>query len=255
MDGGVNAASNPEQYTVEDEVIFTQPQKEGYTFEGWYSEEAFEHKVDAITKGTIGDVALYAKWKQTEVSSTAEPTVEPTLQPTVEPTFQPAVQPTADPVIQPTEQPATEETTLIDISDAVVSKIPKRKYTGRKMKPVVVVTYAGCTLKKGKDYTISYKNNRKVGKAKVIIKGKGSYTGKKQITFLIVESYKQYKVKSDVVLRRKASKTAQAIRSIQTGQSLKLVKGYHKKSKGGNWYKVKVGKNYYYVLLKKPVKM
>lgn len=70
-----------------------------------------------------------------------------------------------------------------------------------------------------------------------------------------MESYKQYKVKSDVVLRRKASKTTQAIRSIQTGQSLKLVKGYHKKSKGGHWYKVKVGKNYYYVLLKKSVKM
>lgn len=251
LDGGVNAASNPEQYTVEDEVIFTQPEKEGYTFEGWYSEEAFEHKADGITKGTIGDVALYAKWKLIEVFPTAEPTVEPTLEPTVEPTIQPIV----DPVIQPTEQPATEETTLIDISDAVVSKIPNKKYTGSKIKPVVVVTYAGCTLKKGKDYTISYKNNRKVGKAKVIIKGKGSYTGKKQITFLIVESYKQYKVKSDVVLRRKASKTAQAIRSIQTGQSIKLVKGYHKKSKGGNWYKVKVGKHYYYVLLKKPVKM
>lgn len=255
LNGGVNAATNPEQYTVEDEVVFTQPEKEGYTFEGWYSEEAFEHKVDGITKGTIGDVALYAKWKQTEVLPTAEPTVDPTLQPTVEPTFQPAVQPTADPVIQPTEQPATGETTLIDISAAVVSKIPKRKYTGRKMKPVVVVTYAGCTLKKGKDYTISYKNNRKVGKAKVIIKGKGIYTGKKQITFLIVESYKQYKVKSDVVLRRKTSKTTPAIRNIQTGHSIKLVKGYHKKSKGGNWYKVKVGKNYYYVLLKKPVKM
>ena len=255
LNAGVNAATNPEQYTVEDEVIFTQPEKEGYAFEGWYSEEAFEHKVDGITKGTIGDVALYAKWKEIEVSSTAEPTVNPTLQPTVDPTFQPAVQPTLNPVIQPTEQPAIEETTLIDISDAVVSKIPKRKYTGRKMKPVVVVTYAGCTLKKGKDYTISYKNNRKVGKAKVIIKGKGIYTGKKQITFLIVESYKQYKVKSDVVLRRKASKTAQSIRSIQTGQSIKLVKGYHKKSKSGHWYKVKVGKNYYYVLLKKPVKM
>lgn len=33
------------------------------------------------------------------------------------------------------------------------------------------------TLKKGVDYTVSYKNNTKVGKATVTIKGKGAYTG------------------------------------------------------------------------------
>ena len=43
----------------------------------------------------------------------------------------------------------------------------------------------GTTLKKGTDYTVSYKNNKKVGKATVIIKGKGSCVGTVKKTFKI----------------------------------------------------------------------
>lgn len=35
--------------------------KEGYTFEGWYSDPEFTEKVTTITKGSYGDVVLYAK--------------------------------------------------------------------------------------------------------------------------------------------------------------------------------------------------
>ena len=58
-------------------------------------------------------------------------------------------------------------------------------YTGKAIKPAPVVKLGGKTLKKGVDYTVSYKNNTKVGKATVTIKGKGNYTGTVTKTFKI----------------------------------------------------------------------
>ena len=45
----------------------------------------------------------------------------------------------------------------------------------------------GRTLVKNKDYTISYKNNRKKGKATMIITGKGMYSGKVRKSFRIAK--------------------------------------------------------------------
>ena len=44
---------------------------------------------------------------------------------------------------------------------------------------------AGSTLKEGVDYTVSYENNKNAGTAKVIVKGKGNYTGTAIGTFVI----------------------------------------------------------------------
>lgn len=49
-------------------------------------------------------------------------------------------------------------------------------YTGSAKKQSVKLTYKGKTLKKGKDYTISYKNNTAIGTAKLVIKGKGNFS-------------------------------------------------------------------------------
>lgn len=59
-------------------------------------------------------------------------------------------------------------------------------YTGKAVKPAFGVEVAGKTLKKGRDYTVTFKNNKKVGEAKVTIKGKGNYSGKLTATFNIV---------------------------------------------------------------------
>ena len=42
------------------------------------------------------------------------------------------------------------------------------------------------TLKKGTDYTVTFKNNKAVGKATVTIKGKGNYSGTVSKTFKIL---------------------------------------------------------------------
>ena len=48
-------------------------------------------------------------------------------------------------------------------------------YNGKKRTPKVTVKYGKKTLKKNRDYTVSYRNNQYTGKATVQIKGKGSY--------------------------------------------------------------------------------
>ncbi|MDE7132875.1 MAG: FIVAR domain-containing protein, partial [Lachnospiraceae bacterium] len=57
-------------------------------------------------------------------------------------------------------------------------------YTGKAIKPTVKV-YDGETLLTNKSYSVTYKNNTKVGEASVIIKGKGNYTGNYTMKFNI----------------------------------------------------------------------
>ena len=74
----------------------------------------------------------------------------------------------------------------VSITKAKISKIANKKYTGKNIKPKPVVKFNGKKLKKGTDYKVSYKNNKKVGKATVIIKGKGNFKGTAKKTFKIV---------------------------------------------------------------------
>ena len=76
--------------------------------------------------------------------------------------------------------------TKTDISKckATLSKT-KYTYNGKAKKPGVTVKNGKSTLKKGTDYTVTYKNNKKVGTATVTIKGKGTYTGTVSKTFKI----------------------------------------------------------------------
>lgn len=76
--------------------------------------------------------------------------------------------------------------TVRKISSAGV-KLSKTSYTydGHAKKPSVTVKYGGKKLKKDRDYTVSYKNNKKRGTASVIIKGKGRYSGTVTKTFRI----------------------------------------------------------------------
>ena len=72
-------------------------------------------------------------------------------------------------------------------SKTVVTGITNKQYTGRKItQSGIVVKAYGKTLKAGVDYSITYKNNVKAGKAQVVITGKGGYKGTVVKTFGIV---------------------------------------------------------------------
>lgn len=61
-----------------------------------------------------------------------------------------------------------------------------RSYTGRWVKPNVTLKVGKVKLKKNRDYTLVYRNNLQIGKASVVIRGMGNFTGKKTVTFKIV---------------------------------------------------------------------
>ena len=68
---------------------------------------------------------------------------------------------------------------------ATVSGISTKAFTGKNITQSITVKYNGKTLKNGTDYTFSYSNNKKVGKATVKITGKGKYGGVITKTFKI----------------------------------------------------------------------
>ena len=81
---------------------------------------------------------------------------------------------------------STTSTPTVSVAAASVSGVPTTKaYTGSAIKPVPTVKIGSTTLVRGTDYTLSYANNKKAGKATITIKGKGNYKGTKKATFII----------------------------------------------------------------------
>ena len=72
-----------------------------------------------------------------------------------------------------------------DITKATVSDISTKAFTGKAITQNVTVKVGNTVLKNGTDYTVSYSNNKKVGKATVKITGKGKYGGVITKTFKI----------------------------------------------------------------------
>ena len=78
----------------------------------------------------------------------------------------------------------TTPVTKTDLSAAVIT-VADQTYTGKALTPAVTVTLKGKVLKLNTDYMAAYSNNTNVGTAKVVITGKGNYTGSASKTFAI----------------------------------------------------------------------
>ena len=76
------------------------------------------------------------------------------------------------------------ERETFSIADAVVT-VKDQTYTGKALKPAVTVKLYGDKLVNGKDYSVSYRNNTEVGKATVVVTGKGKYSGTVKADFKI----------------------------------------------------------------------
>lgn len=64
LDDGENNPANPESYTVLDAVTFKGATKDGFTFEGWFSDADKTIAVTEIAPGQTGEVTLYAKFTE-----------------------------------------------------------------------------------------------------------------------------------------------------------------------------------------------
>lgn len=66
LEGAANAESNPNGYTVEEDITLKDPTKEGYEFKGWYTDAKLTEPAvsPAIPNGSIGEKDFYAKWNE-----------------------------------------------------------------------------------------------------------------------------------------------------------------------------------------------
>ncbi len=62
LNSGKNNSSNPTYYMASEEITLKSATRTGYTFAGWYKESVFTNKITKISKGSTGNVTLYAKW-------------------------------------------------------------------------------------------------------------------------------------------------------------------------------------------------
>ncbi|MCI5500796.1 MAG: fibronectin type III domain-containing protein [Lachnospiraceae bacterium] len=77
------------------------------------------------------------------------------------------------------------EPSKMAVTSDMISTVPDKYYTGKNITPSVTVKNDGIKLVKDKDYTVTYKNNKKIGTATVIITGKGNYILSCKTTFKI----------------------------------------------------------------------
>lgn len=63
------------------------------------------------------------------------------------------------------------------IATATVTGIKDKAWTGKRIRQKPKVSVSGYSLTEGSDYTIKYSHNKNVGKAKMVITGKGIYKG------------------------------------------------------------------------------
>lgn len=83
-----------------------------------------------------------------------------------------------------------------EIKTCSFSKISDKTYTGKELKPSFTVKAGNTKLKSGTDFKVTYSNNKRIGKAKIVVQGIGkNITGKKTLYFNIVPA-KVTKVKA-----------------------------------------------------------
>lgn len=135
------------------------PMDNGWEFVGW-SEEASENRAYNFKTPVTKDLILYGQWKSLGGDS-------PKL----------AVRFSDDP----------EDGQIVSVDGH--KQDPWCVYTGDKVTPAVIVTFGAEVLKEGKDYTLSYSNNKNVTPqnrfATATINLKGDFKGKQTLNFVI----------------------------------------------------------------------
>ncbi len=131
------------------------PEEEGYRFTGWYKDAGCTVQWDFAKDVVLENTVLYAGWEA--IPDDAD----------------------KDDGILPGDKPADGK-----IPEGIwIAGVEECTYTGAAVTPQVRVYHHDKRLMKGRDYTVSYKNNKKAALSSerkapmVIVKGVGNYTG------------------------------------------------------------------------------
>ena len=108
-------------------------------------------------------------------TATPKPTAKPSA--SVEPAA--TAKPTAKPTVAPTAKPKSIK------KAAVTLKTTSYTYNGKAREPAVTVKLGTKTLKKGRDYKVTYSDNKAVGTATATVEGINKYTGTARASFKI----------------------------------------------------------------------
>ena len=133
---------------------------------------------------------------------------------------------------------------------AKISKVKSYVYTGKRIKPNIIISINGKKLRINRDYKVVYSNNLKVGKATVTIKGYGQYSGVSKVFFIIKPSYVRTTLKWDRGLYARPGIKAKKIKTIKKNTKVLIQKGYSRVTSYGVWVKVKVGNRVGYMTVR-----
>jgi hypothetical protein len=120
-----------------------------------------------------------------------------------------------------TDQKTTDQkgTDKKSIAKAKITGLSNKAYTGKAITQKFTVKLGSETLKPGTDYTVAYKNNKKIGTATVTVTGKGNYTGTATAKFKIKKAANSLSVKAKKktynIAYSKLEKKDQVIRATQ----------------------------------------
>lgn len=62
LGGGINSPDNRSVYTINERVPLYEPKREGYRFDGWYTDSNYTSRVTEIAENTANDTVIFAKW-------------------------------------------------------------------------------------------------------------------------------------------------------------------------------------------------
>ena len=146
--------------------------------------------------------------------------------------------------------------TPLSIAGATVSGAAGKTYTGKALIQNPVVKLGSKTLKKGTDYTLSYKGNVNVGTAVMTVKGKGNYTKSTSAKFTIKKAANTLKVKgrTATVKYSAVKKKAQALGVTKVIQFTNKGKGTKTYAKSSGNAKISIAKSTGKVTVKKGLK-
>ena len=108
------------------------------------------------------------------------------------------------------------------IEKATIAKIADQEYTGKELRPdVVIEDENGILLVNGINYVIVYENNTEIGEATVTVTGIGNYTNSKKTSFKIVNTSNE-PVKGQLTKLTPKKKTFKASDLKSKSQSFKI---------------------------------
>ena len=76
----------------------------------------------------------------------------------------------------------------IDVANVDVAAVPDRVFTGAAHEPDPALSYNDVDLVRGVDFEVSYKDNINAGEGRIVVSGKGSFEGEREIPFSIARA-------------------------------------------------------------------